>query len=138
MKDKLLSIFRTALVAVGTYLTGKFFLGTELDDNTIAGWISLIVALAASIWGFVDKTVGIEQLQSAVRNVLIALGALFISIGSINDQVLELILLTVDTILGSTLGVASRIKNEKVASGAIPVTKLTGVNPNEQPINPKV
>lgn len=131
MKDKILSIFRTALIAIGSYLTGKFFLGQELDDNTIAGWISLIVTLATAIWSFVDKTAGIEQVQSAVRNILIAFGSLLIAIGKINDQVLELAMVAVEAIIGAMLGVTTRIKNEKVANGQVRLADLSDVKPTE-------
>lgn len=143
MKDKILSIFRTALIAVGSYLTGKFFLGVEIDDNTIAGWISLIVTLASAVWSFVDKTAGVEQVQSAVRNILIAFGALLIPLGKLNDQTMELILLVADTVLGATLGVTSRIKNEKIADGSVRLADLSGVKestpitPNTNPVKTK-
>jgi len=135
MKDKILSIFRTALIAVGSYLTGKYFMGQELDDNTIAGWISLIVTLAAAIWSFIDKTAGVEQVQSAVRNIIIAFGSLLISIGRINDQVLELVLVATEAILGSVLGVSIRTKNEQIAKGDVRIANLSSVKP-EQGITP--
>lgn len=136
MKEKILSIFRSILVSIGSYLTGKYLLGTELDDNTIAGYISLIVALAAAIWGWVDKTAGLEQVQSAVRNVLVAASALLIGIGILNDQTQETILLIAETLLASVWGVTSREQNKNIAIGKIKIADLSGVDPAKVDITP--
>lgn len=135
-KENFLSIFRSLLTAVGSYFIGKSFMGNEIDDNTMVGWIGVVVTVASTIWGIIDKTATLDRVQSAFRSSFTIIGELLVGAGYINNEVLNQTLMIGATAIPMLMSQTSKVQNRKVAKGETKIADLPGVDPQKIPIAP--
>ena len=90
-KDTLLSLLRTILTLVGSFIVGHSVLGHSIMSETWDVISGSALTLISAIWGIADKSVGIEKFQSLVRSVFISIGGLLVAAGRITGQTLEAI-----------------------------------------------
>lgn len=135
-KEKALSILRILLTAAGSYLAGKSFLGTTIDNSVWLGIVGGLVTAASTIWGIWDKTAGPEMIASGLRSVLITFGSMLVGAGIIKDEILQGALQTISIIVPAGLSETNKRTNKNVATGKTRIADLSGVNPKEIPINP--
>lgn len=135
-KETVLSIARSLLNAVGSYLIGKSFLGTTVDNNLWLGIAGAIVTAGAIIWGIIDKTVTTEMLSSGLRSIIVTFGTILVGSGIVKNEVLESALAIVSIIFPTALSQAAKVENKNVATGKYPIADLSGVDPSKVPIAP--
>lgn len=139
-KENLLSLIRTILTLIGSYLVGHAFLGGHLTDEvwqTIGG---AIMTLIGTIWGILDKSVGVEQAESGFRSAGIALGGILVAAGKISNQTLESFLALGAAIIPFILSSLGKAKLKQIDSGKIDVNakgkSIAAVAPVPPPTTP--
>lgn len=135
-KESILSIARIALNAVGSYLVGKSFLGSTIDDNLWVGIAGAIVTATTIVWGIYDKTVTTEMLSSGLRSIVLTFGTLMVGSGLIKNEVLEAALGIISIAIPAALSETAKVENKNVATGKYPIADLSGVDPAKVPITP--
>ena len=130
-KDTSLSILRAILTLAGTYLVGHNLFGLAVDSASWQIWLGAAVALGSTIWGIVDKTAGIEQIQSAVRSIIISVGGLFVAAGKLNGNTLDGILGLITAILPVIQSYTSKVTVQQMAAG----TLVPEIKPGTEPAN---
>lgn len=118
-----LSIFRSALTFLGAFIIGKNLpvLGALTSDTwAIIGGAALTAV--GTIWGFFDKTTGADQLNSAVRSVVISIGGLFVAAGKLSQSTLDSFLGLLTAILPVISSQLQKVTNVQVADPAKPAT----------------
>ena len=121
-KDTLLSILRAVLTFAGTLLIGKNIFGHAVDSNNYEIVAGAIITVASTIWGIVDKSAGIEQIQSAVRSVIISIGGIFVSSGLIKGDTLNSFLGLATAIIPVIQSYTSKVKVQQMVSGQVAAT----------------
>lgn len=124
MKESLASVFRIALTAIGAYLVGKNLLGQPIDSVLWQEIVGVALALFSTIWGIADKSATIEQIQSAVRSVLIVVGGLLVASGKIKEELLTAIIGIVTILIPAIQSETAKRKVAQIDSGRLPIAKL--------------
>lgn len=126
-KERVSSIIRYLLSALGAYLIGHQLWGTTVTPEIWQEWLGAVVAIISVVWGFVDKTVTLEAFQGALRQVIAIAGGLAVAKGLITAE-------TFTTITGFVLSFSawiysflSRQKSVQLARGQLSVAQLSGV-----------
>ena len=119
IKSNVLSIIRTLLTLVGSYLVGHAILGYNLSNEVIQVIIGAVMTIVSIGWGIADKTATIEQVQSAVRSAIIAIGGLFVAAGKINNDTLTSILGLIAPVLTSIQSATSKAKIVGLSNGSL-------------------
>lgn len=132
-QDTILSIIRSILTLVGTYLVGHNLFGLAVDSTSWQIWVGAAVALGSIIWGIVSKSAGIEQIQSAVRSIIISIGGLFVAAGKLNGNTLDAILGLITAILPVIQSYTSKLKVQQMAAGTLVPAIKAGTEPANVP-----
>lgn len=123
-KETVFTLIRTLLTSVGVFLIGKNFLGSPIDQSLWQMLVGLIMAAISVVWGIMDKTIGLEMLQSFIRSVIVGLGGLLVAKGSVSPEKLESILGIVLAVLPLIYSILSRKKSDGIADGSIAAFEL--------------
>lgn len=123
-KETVFTLIRTLLTSVGVFLIGKNFLGSPIDQSIWQMLVGLIMAAISVVWGIMDKTIGLEMLQSFIRSVIVGLGGLLVAKGSVSPEKLESILGIVLAVLPLIYSILSRKKSDGIADGSIAAFEL--------------
>jgi uncharacterized membrane protein len=123
-KETVFTLIRTLLTSVGVFLIGKNFLGSPIDQSVWQMLVGLIMAAISVAWGIMDKTIGLEMLQSFIRSVIVGLGGLLVAKGSVSPEKLESILGIVLAVLPLVYSILSRKKSDGIADGSIAAFEL--------------
>jgi hypothetical protein len=118
-KETIFTIARTLLTSVGVFLIGKNFLGSPIDQSVWQMLVGVIMAGVSVVWGIMDKTIGLEMLQSFIRSAIVGLGGLLVAKGSMTPEKLESILGIVLAVLPLVYSILSRKKSDGIAEGSI-------------------
>jgi hypothetical protein len=118
-KETVFTLIRTLLTSVGVFLIGKNFLGAPIDQSVWQMLVGIIMSATSVIWGVMDKTIGLEMLQSFIRSAIVGLGGLLVAKGSLSPEKLESILGIVLAILPLVYSILSRKKSDGIAEGSI-------------------
>ncbi len=118
-KETVFTLIRTLLTSVGVFLIGKNFLGSPIDQSVWQMLVGVIMAGVSVIWGIMDKTIGLEMLQSFIRSAIVGLGGLLVAKGSMTPEKLESILGIVLAVLPLIYSILSRKKSDGIAEGSI-------------------
>lgn len=137
-KEVVLSILRSVMTALGSYLVGKNFLGAEIDDVLWQGILGAVMTTVSIIWGIVTKELSIEGLQSGLRSVIMFIGALLVGSGILKEEVVASILAIIATIIPVIYSQVSKQKSKNIANGEIGIADLRGVDVTETAITPSV
>ena len=62
-KDRISSIIRYVLSAIGAWLLGRQLFGLPVDEALWEGIAGAIMTVVSIVWGFADKTVTLEGFQ---------------------------------------------------------------------------
>lgn len=135
-KETGLSILRSVLTAVGAYLMGKFFLGSTIDNNLWGGIAAGVVTAVSIVWGFWDKSINAEKLESGLRSIIITFGTLLVGSGVIKSEVLDSVLAVISLLIPVLLSQAAKSANKSIATGEVKIADLSGVNPQKVAITP--
>lgn len=136
-RENIVAIFRAALLILGSYLMGKSFLGSQIDDVLWQQIVGSALTLFSVIWGIVTKTAGIEAVQSGIRSVVMFVGSLLVGSGRIAGEVLESALTIISVLVMVVYGQLSRLKSVKIAEGKLGVADLSGVDKEKNLLAPK-
>ena len=128
-KETFFSLLRAVLTLGGSYLIGKTLLGTTVDQNWLLVVIGGAVTLGSTIWGIFDKTIGSEQLASALRSVVMSVGMIFVASGKLSSNALEQISLIVVTLIPVILSQTSKSTIKQVAEGTVVPEIKKGTEP---------
>lgn len=123
-KETWATLVRTLLTSIGAFLIGKTLFGDPIVSGTIDVLVGAGMSLFSIVWGIVTKEIGIEMIQSAIRQILISVGGLLVAANKISAEKIEAvsgILLVVSTLLYSVL---SRKKSDAIVSGKLNTEKL--------------
>lgn len=118
-KQTLLSFFRSVVQLVGAFLIGRHIFGHSLDANLLETFGESVVVLGTAVWGVLDKTVGIEQLQSAFRSTLTIITSLLASWGIISGQTALAIVGFGGSLIPVLQSYTSKLKVQKMDAGTI-------------------
>jgi hypothetical protein len=118
-KETVFTLIRTLLTSVGVFLIGKNFMGSPIDQSVWQMLVGVIMAGVSVVWGIMDKTIGIEMLQSFIRSAIVGLGGLLVAKGSLSPEKLESILGIVLAVLPLVYSILSRKKSDGIAEGSI-------------------
>jgi uncharacterized membrane protein len=118
-KETIFTIARTLLTSVGVFLIGKNFMGQQIDQSMWQMLVGVIMAVVSVVWGIMDKTIGLEMLQSFIRSAIVGLGGLLVAKGSMTPEKLESILGIVLAVLPLVYSILSRKKSDGIAEGSI-------------------
>lgn len=122
-KDTALSILRSGLTLLGTYLIGHNlgFLGAITSET----WQIILgagITIFSTAWGIVDKTTGPEQLQSALRSVVISIGGFLVAAGIIKDTTLDAIMGLIVALIPIFQSKLSKDTNKQIVNPSSAVT----------------
>lgn len=126
MKDTILSIIRIALTAVGAYLIGQDIWGQAINDGLWNEIIGAALALVGTVWGIVDKSATIEQIQSGVRSVVVVIGGLLVASGKMKAELLTAILGIIAIVIPAIQSATSKAKVSQIQSGKLSTSQLKG------------
>jgi hypothetical protein len=118
-KQTVFTLVRTLLTSVGVFLIGKNFMGSPIDQSVWQMLVGIIMAGVSVVWGIMDKTIGLEMLQSFIRSVIVGLGGLLVAKGSMTPEKLESILGIVLAVLPLIYSILSRKKSDGINEGSI-------------------
>jgi hypothetical protein len=118
-KETIYTVLRTLLTSVGVFLIGKNFMGSAIDQSVWQMLVGVIMAAVSVVWGIMDKTIGIEMLQSFIRSAIVGLGGLLVAKGSLSPEKLESILGIALAVLPLLYSILSRKKSDGIADGTI-------------------
>lgn len=116
------SIIRAALQVVASYLLGKHIFGQTVDANLVESISEAVVILATTVWGFLDHTAGLEQLQSGLHSFLTTALALLSSWGILSAQNTVAILALAGTLVPVVLSWSGRQKVKQLDNGTLKTT----------------
>lgn len=97
-KDTIFSSLRALLTFAGTLLVGHAIWGHAFTTENLDIIGGVIVALISTIWGIADKSATIEQVESALRSIIISGGGLATAAGWLKAE-------TVTALVGLITGV---------------------------------
>jgi hypothetical protein len=120
-KDRVFSIIRYLLSAVGAYFLGRQFFGQQVTSEFWEQASGVILVLISVVWGFVDKSVTIEGFQGAIRQVWAVIAGILIGAGKMNDQTSNLILGILGTLSAWVYSWLSKKKTMRLANPADPL-----------------
>ena len=118
-KETVFTLIRTLLTSVGVFLIGKNFLGSPIDQSVWQMLVGVIMAGVSVVWGIMDKTIGLEMLQSFIRSAIVGLGGLLVAKGSLSPEKLESILGIALAVLPLLYSILSKKKSGELNDGAI-------------------
>jgi hypothetical protein len=127
-KETVFTLLRTLLTSFGVFLIGKNFLGSPIDQSTWQMLVGVVISFGSVLWGIMDKTIGLEMLQSFIRSAVVGLGGLLVAKGSVSPEKLESILGLLLAILPFVYSVLSRKKSDGIAEGSIAPYELKTTN----------
>jgi hypothetical protein len=127
-KETVFTLIRTLLTSVGVFLIGKNFLGSPIDQSVWQMLVGVIMAGVSVVWGIMDKTIGLEMLQSFIRSAIVGLGGLLVAKGSMTPEKLESILGIVLAVLPLIYSILSRKKSDGINEGSIAPFELKTTN----------
>jgi hypothetical protein len=97
----------------------KNLLGPSVDAVMWEMVIGGVMSVLSIVWGVLDKNVGIEMLQSTIRNVFVAFGGVLVAQGKLSSEKLETYIGFAITILPVIYSILSRKKSQEVVTGGI-------------------
>jgi hypothetical protein len=118
-KETVFTLIRTLLTSVGVFLIGKNFMGSPIDQSLWQMLVGIAMSAVSVIWGIMDKTVGLEMLQSFIRSAIVGLGGLLVAKGTMTPEKLESILGIVLAVLPLVYSILSRKKSDGIVEGVI-------------------
>lgn len=121
-KETFLSLIRSILTLVGSYLIGKNIFGSTVDQNWLLIVVGGIVTLGSIIWGIVTKDISSEQIASGLRSAIMTVGMIFVASGKLSSNALEQIALIMVTLIPFILGKLNRDTNKAIANPNTPIT----------------
>lgn len=125
-KETWLSILRTILTFAGTYVIGHNLFGHEVDSQTWEIIGGSLLAIGSIVWGIVDKSAGIEQIESALRSILISLGGVAVSFGLIKNEVVVTLLALLTPVIALIQSWTSKAKVVQIDKGTLATNQTTG------------
>lgn len=121
-KDRLFSVIRYILTAVGAWLVGKTVFGTVVDPNYWETVIGIAMAVISTVWGFVDKSLALEGFQGALRQIVAFFGGVTVSKGWISAESFTMVS---GLVLSAAAWIYSWLSHRKTARLANPYDTLT-------------
>lgn len=125
-KETVMTLARTILSAVGAFLIGKHIFGTVADETVVGAIVGGIMTTASVVWGIVDKSSGIEQIQSGIRQVVTLVGGILISSGKLSAEKLETYLGLAIALATFIYSLLSRKKTADIAAGILKIVPKNG------------
>jgi hypothetical protein len=113
------TLLRATLQIIGSYIMAKNLLGPSVDAVMWEMIVGGIMSVMSIVWGVLDKNVGIEMLQSTIRNVFVAFGGVLVAQGKLSSEKLETYIGFAITILPVIYSILSRKKSQAVVTGNI-------------------
>lgn len=120
-----LSILRTVLTLVGSFIVGHAIFGHTVTVDIWSVIIGAAGTVGSIVWGIYDKTATVDGLTSAVRSVITAIGGLAVSSGWLTSDNLTSILGLAAALLPAILSHLDRVKTTAVATGDLKATVST-------------
>lgn len=118
------TIVRTILTAVGSFLIGTTIFHHVVLAPFWSDFTGIVLTVFSTIWGIADKTAGVEQIQSALRQVVVFIGGIFVARGYITGDNLTAILALIPVLLPIAQSHAERSKSNQLAAGKITTQQL--------------
>lgn len=129
-----LSLARSILTVLGSYIIGHNLGGHTIDANTYGIVGGAILTLIGAVWGVMDKTTTIEGFQSAVRSVIQTIGGIGVAQGLLKADSLAAILSLIPVLAPAIQSYTSRLKVKQIDAGKLDTTDKGKV----KPASPKV
>ena len=113
------TVLRATLQIIGSYIMAKNLLGPSVDAVMWEMIMGGIMSVMSIVWGVLDKNIGIEMLQSTIRNVFVAFGGVLVAQGKLSSEKLETYIGFAITLLPVIYSILSRKKSQAVVTGSI-------------------
>lgn len=121
-KENWLSLLRSLVLVIISYLVGHRALNHTLDQNLLETVGESVIGLATAIWGVFDKSAGIEQLQSALRSLATIVFTTLATWGLLSGQTAIALIGFTTTLLPFVQSVVSKAKVKQLDSGKLQTT----------------
>jgi len=121
-----LSLFRSVLTLIGSFIIGHAIFGTAITSTAWDIIGGSVITLVSTIWGIADKSASIEQVESSIRSVIISVSGVFIAAGTQaanNINTIVAAIPAIGAILQSYLG---KQKVQSIANGTLTASSSTG------------
>jgi hypothetical protein len=134
MNEQTLSVIRSLLTLLGSFLIGRSILGNTLVLDSATLELIIVIAMAAFgiVMSIIDKTINEEKLQGFLRHIVLTVGGILVALGRLDPAKLELWLGVIASLVPIVYGFLSKNKTQKLATGEIALTQLKGARPQDQ------
>ena len=116
-KETILSFVRTLLIAIGGYLVARGI----LTDSMLQNVIGVALAVVTTIWSILDKTAGIEMIQSGIRSVVTFVGGFLLMRGKVTQETIDQVLAFLLPLASFIYSYFSRKKTQEIIEGKLDV-----------------
>jgi hypothetical protein len=123
-RDTFLGYLRTVMNIIGSLIVGSVIAGHAITNEVLEVVIGGGLSVAATIWGIVDKTAGLEQITSAISKVITFAGGLLVSSGFLKDNTLQAVTGLVPLLADEINKRIHSKKDENIATGKLGVEDL--------------
>lgn len=127
-KEQLLSLGRHVLTFLGTFLIGKSLWGIPIMSETVDILVGVIMTLAGIGFSIYEKNIEIEKLQGLARQVITAIGGLFVARGTVTNEDIEKYVAIAMAIIPFLQSILARKKARRLETGNIDVRTLKGTH----------
>ncbi len=118
------AIIRAILSIVGAWLIGRNLGMVTIDPVIWQQVVGVVLAGFSLVWAFIDKTVTQEKLESAMRQILIDGGMIFVAAGFISNAMFTAILGALPVLVSLIWSFTTRSKAAALQSGQIKPSQL--------------
>lgn len=125
-KQTFFSAIRALLTFAGTFLVGHAIWGQAFTNANLDIISGVIIALVSTIWGIADKTASIEQVESALRSIIISAGGLATAAGWVKSETVTALVGLVTGLLPIFQSYFSKVKVVQIDKGVISTNAQTG------------
>lgn len=123
-KETIATILRAVLTFVGFFLIGKNVLGKEIDASYMEALSGFVLSSWFILWGVFEKKTNIEQWQSFLRSLIVAVGGILMAKGYATEESMNQLLAGLLAIVPMIYSTLSKEKTKSIAEGKISVDDL--------------
>ena len=123
-KETVMSLFRSALTVLGSYVMGKHLWTTPITTAVWDTVIGLSIGVVSVVWSVVTKQVTEEMWQGVTRQVLTFIAGLALTAGVFTNEIYVVILGAIGTLLPAGQAKLARMKAKRLVKKDISPSQL--------------
>lgn len=130
-KETSLIFVRALMTALGSWLIGNYFMGSQLTPELWQIILGIILSGVSVFWSVKEKTVNEEIVNSFVRQVVSFFGGLMVASGKITPERLDSLTGLILVIVPIILSYFEKKKSTRLANRQITISKLKTLKPDK-------